>query len=71
MRGFVCLVSRLIPWCGTIKPLKMCRLLLVLFEEICGFVQDAAILWDEKVSVSLMNLQLLPIRGEKTGGSTS
>lgn len=37
----------------------MCRLLLIFLNEIRGFIQDAAILWDEKVSVPLMNLKLL------------
>lgn len=48
----------------TIKPLKVCRLLLVLLEEISGLVQDVAILWDEKVCVPLVNLKLLQIREE-------
>lgn len=40
----------------------MRRLLLVLLEEIGRLIQDVAILWDEEVSVPLMNLKLLPIR---------
>ena len=47
----------------------MRRLLLVLLQEISGLIQDVAILWDEEVSVPLMNLKLLEIREitEKVG----
>ena len=37
----------------------MRRLLLVLLEEISGLIQDVTILWDEEVSVPLVNLKLL------------
>lgn len=42
----------------------MSWLLLVLLEQISGLIQDAAVLWDEEVSVPLMNLELLQIREE-------
>lgn len=48
----------------TIKPLKVCRLFLVLLEEISRLIQDVTILWDEEVSVPLVNLQLLPVTVE-------
>lgn len=39
----------------------MRRLLLVLLQETSGLIQDVAILCNEKVSVSLVNLELLQI----------
>lgn len=47
----------------------MCRLLLILLNEVCGFVQDVAIFWDEEVSIPLMNLELLSIRNMSERGS--
>lgn len=43
----------------TIKPLEMCWLLLILLEEISRLIQDLAILWNEEISIPLMNLKLL------------
>lgn len=47
---------------NTIKSLEMCWLLLVLFDQISRLIQYLAILWDKEVSISLVNLKLLPIR---------
>lgn len=64
--NYLCISDcRWIPWHRTVKPLQMCWLLLILFEEIRRFIQDASIFWDEKVGVSFMNLQLLAIKEEK------
>lgn len=49
----------------TVKSLKVCRLLLVFLQETSGFIQDAAILWDEEVSVAFVNLKLLPNKLER------
>lgn len=49
----------------TIKPLEVSWLFLVLLQEIRGLIQNVAILWDEEVSISLVNLELLPITDEE------
>lgn len=43
----------------TIEPFKMCRLLLIFLLELVGFFHNRSVLWDQKVSVSLVDLQFL------------